>query len=133
MLGRDYSRAAKPAMLALPMARIPPRKHLDGSLCLEGTRKVPRSHHPCCEPFDSHTRSCTFDIRYEWWNSQRGWFLRIDDSAGGGGIAISFCPHCGSKLAGSGRSGRWFDVRAPAKSGSRRKRAVSARRRRTRS
>jgi hypothetical protein len=77
--------------------------HEDGSPCPEGTQSVPRVFAPCCEVFADHTAACYFDIRYEWWPKQKGWFIVIAPSAGGGGIAISYCPHCGSKLTGSAR------------------------------
>lgn len=72
--------------------------HTDGTICQEGTRKVPRNYIPCCEEFNQRTMACVFDIRYEWWSSIKRWVICIDDSAGGGGITISHCPHCGVLL-----------------------------------
>jgi len=83
--------------------------HRDGSACPEGTRTIPRAFKPCCPEFGSHTLTCYHDVRYEWWPKQGGWFTVIAPSAGGGGIAISFCPHCGSRLTkgkASAQSGR---------------------------
>ena len=62
---------------------------------------MPRAFKACCALFESHTLSCYYDIRYEWWSKARGWFTVIAPLAGGGGIAIHYCPHCGTKLAGS--------------------------------
>jgi hypothetical protein len=84
--------------------------HPDGTKCLEGTRRVPRSFKACCEVFDGHTSACAFDIRYEWWSKQKMWVIAISESAGDGGIAIQFCPHCGAKLTGSRKSGRYVDI-----------------------
>jgi hypothetical protein len=75
-----------------------PTKHADGTVCLEGTRSVPRSFAPCCEAFEGHLATCSFDVRYEWWSKARTWVIAIAESAGGGGITISYCPHCGSRL-----------------------------------
>ena len=73
--------------------------HADGSSCPEGTRRVPRPFKTCCEAFASRTLACYHDIRYEWWPNYKGWFIVIAPSAGGGGISISYCPHCGASLA----------------------------------
>jgi hypothetical protein len=72
--------------------------HPDGSPCLEGIRLIPVDYKPCCELFDSHTSACTYDIRYEWWVGKNIWVIAISEQAGGGGIEISFCPHCGARL-----------------------------------
>jgi len=48
--------------------------------------------------FADHTQSRVYDVRYEWWSKTRAWVVLISDAAGGGGIAISFCPHCGAAL-----------------------------------
>jgi hypothetical protein len=75
-------------------------KHEDGTPCPEGSRKVPRGFGACCEVFEGHTTSCYFDIRYEWWAKERTWVTVIPDGAGGGGIEMFFCPHCGTRLEG---------------------------------
>lgn len=84
--------------------------HIDGTECPEGTRRVPRGYGACCAAFDARTRACYHDIRYEWWTSQRNWFVLIAPDAGGGGIAIAHCPHCGAALKGSRKTGRYADV-----------------------
>jgi hypothetical protein len=83
--------------------------HADGSICPEGTTRHPRPYRPCCEEFDHRTRACFFDIRYEWWPAYRGWFTLINPTAGGGGIAMNFCPHCGKRLPGRRRTGRFLE------------------------
>jgi hypothetical protein len=90
--------------------RRPPGIHGDGSICPEGTARRPRPYKPCCRDFDRHTLACFFDIRYEWWPRYRGWFNIISPSAGGGGIALNFCPHCGKRLPGIRRSGRYLEA-----------------------
>ena len=92
------------------MAKPSARKHLDGSICPEGTRIVPRGFKACCEAFDWRTRACFFDIRYEWWSGQRNWFVLISPEGGGGGIAIAHCPHCGARLQGGAKQGRYLRV-----------------------
>jgi hypothetical protein len=77
----------------------PALTHTDGSPCLEGSSKVPEGWQPCCEVFDDHTRACVYDVRYEWRST--GWVTAISSSAGGGGITMNFCPHCGASLAGT--------------------------------
>jgi len=72
--------------------------HPDGSICLEGKKIVPNSYVPCCEAFSGHTDACIEDIRYEWWSNKNQWVIAISEYSGGGGIAISYCPHCGQKL-----------------------------------
>lgn len=86
------------------------RKHLDGSVCPEGTERLPSRYRACCPAFAQRTRACTFDVRYEWWRTLRHWFVVIAESAGGGGIAIAHCPHGGAKLSGGGRTGRWMET-----------------------
>jgi len=71
---------------------------------------LPARFRTCCAEFAQRTLACTFDVRYEWWSRQRNWFVTIADSAGGGGIAISHCPHCGKKLAGGKLRGRWMEI-----------------------
>lgn len=73
--------------------------HPDGSPCPEGMQRTPRGFVPCCAPFKQHTLACYHDIRYEWWPKSRSWFIIIAPAAGGG-IGISFCPHCGAELSG---------------------------------
>ncbi|MCE9603235.1 MAG: hypothetical protein K8S21_13610 [Gemmatimonadetes bacterium] len=92
------------------MPRSARRKHLDGSICPEGTRSVPRGFRPCCDEFAARTLACFFDIRYEWWSGQRNWFVLITPEAGGGGIAMAHCPHCGAKLKGGAKRGRYLRV-----------------------
>ena len=75
-------------------------KHTDGTECLEGTKLVPTGFVPCCDVLGGHTSSCAFDIRYEWWSKSGRWVIAIAQSAGGGGIEIRFCPHCGAELVG---------------------------------
>lgn len=72
--------------------------HPDGSICLEGKKIVPNSYVPCCEVFSGHTNACIEDIRYEWWSKKGQWVIAISEYSGGGGIVISYCPHCGQKL-----------------------------------
>ncbi len=91
--------------------RKPPvARHIDGTPCPEGTASLPRGHVFCCEAFRQRTLACYFDVRYEWWPRQRGWFNVITPDAGGGGIALAFCPHCGTKLRGMRRTGRYYPV-----------------------
>lgn len=87
------------------------RTHTDGSLCLEGTQRVPRRFTPCCGHFAARTLACYFDVRYEHW-PRHGWLIVISPDAGGGGIRIAYCPHCGAALGKSRRSrgGRYLDV-----------------------
>lgn len=86
------------------------RKHADGSKCLEGTQRLPSEFSACCEQFSERTLACYYDIRYEWWPNFKNWFVVIPESAGGGGIAFRFCPHCGKKLSGRRRDGRWMEI-----------------------
>src|SRR5262249_39937358 len=74
------------------------KRHADGTVCREGTKLVPPRFKPCCEAFGVHTKSCELDVGYEWWRKAGRWFIAISDAAGGGGIEIDFCPHCGSRL-----------------------------------
>lgn len=74
-------------------------QHSDGTICLEGISSVPAGYVPCCETFVGHTATCAYDVRYEWWAKPRHWVIAIAESAGGGGITISFCPHCGANLS----------------------------------
>lgn len=86
------------------------RTHADGSPCPEGTTRLPRTAKVCCAEFAARTRACYFDIRYEWWPRPRGWFTIIPPDAGGGGVAMNFCPHCGQRLPGVKRHGRYLEV-----------------------
>ena len=87
-----------------------PQLHTDGTVCYEGTRRVPRPFKACCVEFNKHTLACVHDVRYEWWPKQKTWVIPIGELSGGGGVAISHCPHCGKKLKGSGKIGRWIEV-----------------------
>ena len=75
-------------------------RHPDGTLCLEGISSLPPDSQPCCEVFAGHTATCAHDLRYEWWRKSRRWVIAIAESAGGGGIMIRYCPHCGTPLVG---------------------------------
>lgn len=88
----------------------PPAAHIDGSPCPEGEQRLPAAGALCCAAFTARTYACYFDIRYEYWASQQNWFIVIQPDAGGGGIAISHCPHCGTKLQGDGLEGRYMDM-----------------------
>jgi len=72
--------------------------------------------------FAGHVDTCDYDVRYEWWKRQRFWVITIAESAGGGGVVIRYCPHCGAELkplrrwplkerAGRGQPGRWIAPR----------------------
>ena len=71
--------------------------HKNGSKCLAGTKRVPNGFNACCNVFDNHTRLCSKDVRYEWWNKQNNWVIVTAGSCNTG-IVIDFCPHCGEKL-----------------------------------
>lgn len=90
-------------------SKRPQTIHADGSVCPEGIQRIQRGKKLCCEEFEARTLACFFDIRYEWWPSYRGWFTIIQPSAGGGGVAMNFCPHCGKRLPGRKRSGRYLE------------------------
>jgi hypothetical protein len=72
--------------------------HPDGTVCLEGTQSVPPGWEPCCTVFADHTTTSALDIRYEWVPKGREWGIVVPESAGGGVISMSYCPHCGSRL-----------------------------------
>lgn len=72
--------------------------HSDGSPCREGKSSAPKGYVPCCAAFAGHLATCEFDVRYEWHPRQRHWVIAIPDVAGGGGVQITYCPHCGSRL-----------------------------------
>jgi len=74
-------------------------RHSDGTICRKGTESVPTGFIPCCKVFKGHTKTCALDLRYEWWRKTRKWVIVIAESAGGGGIDIKYCPHCGSSLS----------------------------------
>ncbi|ORA22589.1 hypothetical protein [Mycobacterium aquaticum] len=76
-----------------------PRLHADGTECLDGARRVPKTYQPCCDAFDRRTASCVNDIRFEWWPSSRHWVVIVPDG-GSSGLHLSFCPFCGFGLAG---------------------------------
>lgn len=67
-------------------------------ICLEGTALIPVNFNPCCDVFAGHVETCAFDLRYEWWEKSQQWVIRIADDAGGGGVRVRFCPHCGHQL-----------------------------------
>ena len=73
--------------------------HADGTECLEGTRRVPDAWQPCCEVFAGHVDTCAHDLRYEFWEGTSRWYIATAESAGGGGIEIGWCPHCGQRLS----------------------------------
>lgn len=79
------------------------RSHLDGSPCKEGTRDVPENWEPCCAAFGGHVTTCEYDVRYEWWIGDAVGVIAIAASAGGGGVTIRFCPHCGHELRPASR------------------------------
>lgn len=74
------------------------RRHVDGSVCLEGTRTLPRGFTACCKDFEARTSACVHDVRYEWNETNLSWQIAISPAAGGGGLGIKFCPHCGTSL-----------------------------------
>lgn len=74
------------------------KKHSDGTECPEGTQRLRPDYALCCDDFRARTLSCYFDVRIEYWAEYEGWFVIIAPSAGGGGIAINYCPHCGARL-----------------------------------
>jgi len=74
------------------------KRHTDGTLCKEGTHSLPPRFRACCDIFAGHTDTCEYDIRYEWCSRSARWVIGISESAGGGGITIHYCPHCGRKL-----------------------------------
>ncbi len=43
----------------------------------------------------------------EYWQTSGFWVLAIDDSAGGGGVEIDWCPHCGRSLAHNSAASGW--------------------------
>jgi len=86
------------------------KNHLDGTPCLKGLQDIPENYNPCCEDFDDRTYVCIHDIRYEWWPERQGWFIPIHASAGSGGIAMGYCPHCGHKLVSQYSGGRYISL-----------------------
>ena len=85
-------------------------RHSDGTRCLEGRRGAPTLFRACCDLFEAHLSACAFDVRYEWRSSARQWVIAISESAGGGGIHIRYCPHCGAELRpGSAKGSRQLD------------------------
>lgn len=97
------------------------KQHTDGSPCKAGTTSLPADFTPCCDVFGAHVDTCEYDVRYEWWPTQRFWVIAIAASAGSGGVWISHCPHCGNELrpaserddedaASGGQAGRWLQI-----------------------
>lgn len=76
----------------------PQARHSDGTLCLEGATSLPPAFHPCCDVFAAHTATWGHGLRYEWRPKSRQWVIAIAESAGGGGIMITYCPYCGTPL-----------------------------------
>lgn len=76
-------------------------KHSDGSECFggSGNAKIPDNFVPCCDIFKERTKSCQYDLRYEYWNNWKRWVVIVPDG-GSSGIKINFCPHCGFNLLG---------------------------------
>jgi hypothetical protein len=89
-----------PVNLATTMVNL----HPDDTECREGTRSVPDGWLPCCEVFAGHVETCAYDLRYEFRTQANHWFVAIPESAGGGGVEIGWCPHCGSFLTVGGTS-----------------------------
>jgi hypothetical protein len=79
-------------------------------MCPEGAQRLPADGAICCNDFRERTLACFFDIRYEYWPAYAGWFVIISPDAGGGGVAINFCPHCGLKLEGDSHAGRYIEI-----------------------
>jgi hypothetical protein len=75
------------------------RLHADGTVCMEGSQVVPDGFEACCDRFLNSTTACSVDVRFEWWESHDGWYVIIADG-GHSGLHFSFCPFCGSRLAG---------------------------------
>lgn len=70
--------------------------HADGTTCPKGTKSVPGDYKACCGIFEDHVSLCYDDLRYEYWNTPKPfWVIALPD---GSGIHITYCPHCGSKL-----------------------------------
>lgn len=72
--------------------------HLDGSVCLRGTMRVPtKAYEPCCREFEVRLVACTHTIRYEYWSEVGRWYTIAADGSLEG-IRMRYCPHCGAKL-----------------------------------
>lgn len=80
------------------MTTKPQARHPNGTFCLEGTTSLPLDFQPCCTVFAGHTSTCVHDLRYEWWPKSRQWVIAVAEAAGGGGVVINYCPHCGAPL-----------------------------------
>lgn len=65
-----------------------------GGPCKEGTQNIPDNWSPCCQSFLHHTKSCQFDIRFEWMPNNKVWgiVLPVD---GFSFLELSYCPFCG--------------------------------------
>jgi hypothetical protein len=89
------------------------KRHIDGSVCLEGVRSsIPRGYKVCCEVFERCLFACVYDIRFEWWPKSKIWVIRVADG-GSSGLVMNFCPYCGAALPKSGRrfrEGRVIEV-----------------------
>jgi hypothetical protein len=72
--------------------------HADGTPCLAGTQQVPENFVSCCADFAGHVALCVSDVRYEWYAKQKIWVIAVGAEAGGGGVEMSYCPHCGAKV-----------------------------------
>jgi hypothetical protein len=75
------------------------KTHADGSPCFEGVSQTPNRFKTCCDVFEAHTLCCVYDVRYEYWSKSKSWVIAISKLAGGGGVEIHFCPHCGKSLS----------------------------------
>lgn len=78
--------------------------HRDGTPCVEGAQAVPSAFVACCSALEERTRACVIDVRFEFWPEHKAWFIPLVPDAGGGAIEIAFCPHCGTRLIGTGAS-----------------------------
>src|SRR5688572_7162957 len=89
--------------------------HTDGSPCLEGVPSAPAGYVACCDTFAGHLGICAHDLRYDWWSQERCWVVAVAEGAGGGGIVITFCPHCGGRLKEPASARRTGLAKGPSK------------------